>query len=488
MTHNKPAIAVYTLGCKLNQLESESIADAFSGENFPVVLPDTEPEETADSRFSIFILNTCTVTSKSEQKARRIIRKVLRVPQKPVIIVTGCYAQMEKNALEALDNGAEKRLFVIPGGQKNQLLELPQYLSKSDDFSADALASLINSFISSWAHPAELHTDASFSFAPRGFTFHSRAFLKIQDGCNNQCAYCRVHLARGKSRSLDSSKALAELRALEQKGYAEVVLSGVNISQYNASGGMNLSGLLEYLLCKTEKINIRLSSIEPDFADTDGDSDGNIDGNSDSYNDEFLKIVAHNRIRPHFHISLQSASAAVLRRMKRFYDPDEVLARIKCLRAAKDDPFLGCDIITGFPGETNDDFEQTFDFCKKANFAGIHAFPFSRRPGTDAWNFKDRVSEKEAGRRAGMLIELAKTQRQDYIGRWIGRETEAVLEESKTPGISPALTANYLRLLIYHKNGRIPEPGRSLRCQIVKNTDKDNPIHARFDAVGEIIV
>ena len=205
--------AVYTLGCKLNQLESESISHAFGKEGFKVISWDDE--RALDWDYCLCIINTCTVTSKSEQKARRLIRKVLRDFPHALIIITGCYAQMEKEALGTLDLANPKRLIVIPGGQKNRILELPRFLSTLN-LSSITLHEL-SSLLVSWAEGENsLVKDNTFCFSPGEFTFHSRAFLKIQDGCDNQCSYCRVRLARGKSRSIAPEEALRTLRSLEE--------------------------------------------------------------------------------------------------------------------------------------------------------------------------------------------------------------------------------------------------------------------------------
>jgi threonylcarbamoyladenosine tRNA methylthiotransferase MtaB len=444
-------------------------------------VPDTEAEPVAATAPSILIINTCTVTSKSEQKARRIIRKSLRENPDLVLIVTGCYAQLEAEALESL---GDKRLFVIPGDQKSRILELPRFLAVS--VGASSLCELV----SAWVNGTEFTgsaADTSFSFKPGGFFFHSRSFLKIQDGCNNHCSFCRTRIARGKTRSLEASVVLENLCSLEEKGYEEAVLTGVNISQYsgkNGNGILNLAELLEYLLSETKKIRIRLSSIEPEPV---------------LFSPAFIKAVSHKRIRPHFHLSLQSASNAILKRMNRLYSPEEALECITQLRYAKVDPFLGCDIITGFPGENSGEFDKTFDFCQKVGFAGIHAFPFSRRPGTEAWDFEDHITEEEAGIRAAKLIELARAQRQDYVGRWVGREVEAVAIEdalrddlAEQPGYSlknyaPALSENYLKLLI-HKNGHKPKAGAAYLCRIVKPCiENQKSLFRQFDAEAEII-
>ena len=485
--------AFYTLGCKLNQLESEAIAAAFAKEGF-AVMPWNEnmrlqKNTDAVQKPEILIINTCTVTSKSEQKARRIIRNALRDTSLKLVIVTGCYAQVEAAALESLDfqsrdtagSARSKRLYVIPQDKKYLLLQLPQGLRRAgvvDLFTAITATETCNDRIS----PAESYlagssqVDTSFCYNPEQFNFHSRAFVKIQDGCDNKCAFCRTSIARGRSRSLEAEKILAVIKALEDKGHKEAVLTGVNISQYcDGKSCSGLPALLEYLITETSNIRIRLSSIEPEII-----------------NPDFIRAASHNRIRPHFHISMQSGSRAVLERMKRFYDPDQVLESIKLLRTVKDDPFVGCDIIAGFPGETEKDFEKTFVFCHKAGFAGIHVFPFSKRPGTDAWNMTEhRVTERETGLRVKTILGLALKQKQAYIKRWIGREIEAIMEEDtvKLSGFSPAMSANYLKLLVKASDAQELKPGKAYNCQVVSAIDSNSniPKSKGYDAVAEII-
>ena len=267
ISQGRLSAAVYTLGCKLNQLESESIAHAFREEGFDLTpwKDGKTPDNSKWNDNSILIINTCTVTSKSEQKARRLIRKALRDCPGTVVIVTGCYAQMEAESLESLSANT-KRLFVIPGERKNRILELPRLLASEGIASSNTTLHDLTALLGSWAAGEDCPAgDSSFCFKPLDFSFHSRAFLKIQDGCDNNCSFCRVNLARGKSRSIKPGEALATLRSLEERGYEEAVLTGVNISLYAGivedREPLDLAGLLEYLLSGTGRIRLRLSSI-----------------------------------------------------------------------------------------------------------------------------------------------------------------------------------------------------------------------------------
>ncbi|MDR2398707.1 MAG: tRNA (N(6)-L-threonylcarbamoyladenosine(37)-C(2))-methylthiotransferase MtaB [Spirochaetaceae bacterium] len=459
------SVSLYTLGCKVNQLESEAIAHAFRVQGFRV-LPWAED---AQGDVDILVFNTCTVTSKAEQKAQRVIRKALRDHPKALLMVTGCYAQVAREALSALseEDSEAARLVVVPGDTKSLLLDLPGFLLNTMPETVAPVA------LSQWVRSASPRAVGEpFRFIPEDFSFHSRASLKIQEGCDNQCSYCRVRLARGKSVSLPANRALAALQALEAKGYGEAVLTGVNITQYRdtlAQKAMDLGGLVDYLLAGTERIRLRLSSLEPE----------GITG-------ELLATLGHPRIRPHFHLSLQSGSPRILERMGRRYSPQEAEEGIHRLRVVKEDPFLACDIITAFPGETEEAFEETYDLCARNGFAWIHAFPYSPRPGTAAYTYPGAVGERLAAERVERFAALGRAGRQAYIRRWQGREVEAILEASSHPAASaaPAVSDNYLKLLVVFGDQSPPPGGSLIRCRIRPFSDTGEE-HPRFDALGE---
>jgi threonylcarbamoyladenosine tRNA methylthiotransferase MtaB len=508
------SVAVYTLGCKLNQLESEALADEFRRADFSLLSRD----ETAAVSPDILIINTCTVTSKADQKARRLIRKALRDNPRSLVIVTGCYAQLEPEALESLEAeylpalcGAAahppgRRLFVLRGGEKSAglakgaLLDLPRYIQESALRGGPAAAGELQALVKAWSEDLMARKgtepraapdlpEKAFRFTPANFSFHTRGFLKIQDGCDNHCTYCRIRLARGPSVSLGAEQALAELRALEARGYAEAVLAGVNITQYRdcgagfaASGGAQastaaagegrsagrkatcgktagLGELLAYLLEGTHRIALRLSSLDPE-----------------AVNRHLAGVLVNRRIRPHFHLSVQSGSAVILKKMGRNYGPETVEQAAALLRSVKDNPFLACDIITGFPGETEAEFEETLALCRKIGFAWIHAFPYSKRPGTPAFSFREAVSERDASRRMETLLELARRGRRGYVRQWLGRETGALTEAGKAEkaGYCRGTSENYLKLLVKHASPHPPLPGTVLRCKITAPLSREN--------------
>jgi len=456
------SVLIHTLGCKLNQLESEAFTGAFIQAGFVLYNPLNETSP------SIIVINTCTVTSKADQKARRVIRKQLRDYPDSVIIVTGCYAQLEESRINSLDSSRSGRLFVLKGMEKENILSLPCFLKtnyvneKNDLFHA----------LKTWQEKGAGHIGA-FQFSPEKFSGHTRSFLKIQDGCDKHCAYCRIRLARGLSVSLASDIALERLRILEEN-HAEVVLTGVNICQYsdeklsNGRAGGSLGELLEYLLSRTTKISLRLSSLAPD-----------------SVNENFAKVLSNKRIRPHFHLSVQSGSKKILDKMGRGYSSDTVRNAVTLLRSARDDPFLSCDIIAGFAGETESEFRETLEMCRKIGFAWIHVFPYSKRPGTQAFSFPEAVPEREISRRVRFLTDLAWQGRANYIRRRLGSEVEVLVENGlRTKTACIGISENYLKLLVKYRGEKSPPPGTVLSCRILKDQKIDN-CNKDYDALAE---
>lgn len=410
-------VLIYTLGCKLNQCESEAIADAFAKEGFEIVRTD----DAAD----LCIVNTCTVTGKAEQKARRMIRKYAAQEQQPVVLVTGCYAQLEKDALQDLS----ERVVVVSLEEKPSLLGLPNMLANHLVADLDLLQS-VRKFVTQSGEIKVSTASSPFDYDAATFSFHSRAFLKIQDGCDNSCAYCRVTIARGNAVSLELGEVVKRALVLEQDGFKEIVLTGVNISAYR-SGDTSLAGLLDSLLERLgPDIRVRLSSLEPDRLDS-----------------RLLDMFADPRIQPHFHIPIQSGSNHVLQRVNRHYDVSRMQQAVARLRQVKDDPFIAADIITGLPGETDGEFEKTVDFLKSMDISQLHVFPFSPRPLTALYTAKDKVPESVRDERAKYLRDLSAIHFRRYLNRQIGKVVELIVEEQKG-GVWSGLTGNYLKVKV----------------------------------------
>lgn len=400
---------VYTLGCRLNQCESEAIMDSFVKAGF----------EKGDESADIVIVNTCTVTSKAEQKARRMIRIFNKSAK--AVIVTGCYAELDRSELEALGDN----IHIYGLKEKAGLLKLAEYL-KTALLSYMDLNEAISSFKSNTADP--------FIFDASSFSFHSRAYLKIQDGCDNSCAYCRTSIARGASVSLPVKEVLDRAKALEEKGFHEIMLTGVNLTMYNHDGG-GLGELTEELLkVLGPDIRIRFSSLEADHID-----------------DRLLNTFSDVRIFPHFHLPIQSASNKVLKRVNRKYSIEHVEYIIKRLRELKDDPFIACDIIAGLPSESDEDFKMTYDFLSKNEFAALHVFPYSVREQTALYGAKDRVEERVRDERAQVLRKLSMILSRRYISRQLGKTVEIIVEKEKG-GKLYGTSGNYLKLEIDSKS------------------------------------
>jgi len=432
-------VAFFTLGCKLNQLETESIADAFARAGSPVQAFNSEAlqgDGAPPSHADLVVINTCTVTGKADRKARRIIRLALSSHPRAAVLVTGCYAQVAAGSLAALD----ERLLVLPGQSKELLLALPEWIVHQAE--GAELPQLLRSWLGSAAPGAVIPLASRFAFNPASFSFHSRPSLKVQDGCDNSCSYCLVHVARGPSTSLAASELLARARALEAAGKRELVLTGVNISQYR-DGTIDFSALLKLLVSGTSRIAFRISSYEPDRVD-----------------EAFLEAFALDRVRPHVHLAVQSLSKPLLQAMGRGYCPSRVVEAVASLRRARRDPFIAADFISGFPGETEAEAASSLDLARLCDFASIHSFRFSPRPGTSAATLAGTVSESQAGLRAQALAELGLEGKTAYIQRWTGARLGAVVERG-----GGATTENYLKPQVLGLPADT-RPGQAIYCSI----------------------
>lgn len=411
-------IRIETLGCRLNQIESESVARIFLDKGFSVGMEGLTSNSPEDTETLICIINTCTVTQKAEQKARRLMRLILKKYPNCTLIATGCYAQLSSSEIEKMDN----RICVIGGQMKSRLAGVPDLLTKrkmQGNWNPVDFALEIKNTISSIPQQKKDFPEDSFKLATSAFLSHSRPSLKIQDGCNSNCSYCAIHIARGHSVSLDVQTAIERVQELERQGHGEVVLTTVNIGQYKGSykdGFCNFTELLALLLANTKNIHFRISSLYPDIVD-----------------EKFCRVISDERIQPHFHISVQSGSNNILNLMNRPYGAEKVINACKMLKAAKKNPFLACDIITGFPGETDADFEQTMELCRECGFAWVHAFPYSERPGTTAAVMKNKVPQSISGERAKKICEWAIAQKIKYAEQFVNTEHLAVLETVKRP-------------------------------------------------------
>ncbi|MCR4952642.1 MAG: tRNA (N(6)-L-threonylcarbamoyladenosine(37)-C(2))-methylthiotransferase MtaB [Treponema sp.] len=409
-------IRIETLGCRLNQIESESIAKLFIDEGYEVSMESVTSKSLIESNTSICIINTCTVTQKAEQKARRIIRLMLQKFPDSVVVVTGCYAQLAAKEISKID----RRICVIPGQIKSRLEKLPKILKDYNSiFGWDPVyfAEKICDELLAIPVLKKDFPENSFKLSTSSFIAHSRASLKIQDGCNNNCSFCAIHIARGHSVSIPVETALLRVRELERAGQAEVVITSVNLGQYkNEYEGKEIRfpALLKLMLANTKTIKFRISSLYPELVDED-----------------FCEAISDERVQPHFHLSVQSGSNKILKAMNRLYTAQDVAEACKKIRSVKNNPFIACDIITGFPGETDEDFKETMELCRICNFTWVHAFPYSERPGTVAAIMKNKVPQSISGEREAELTAFAVENKIKYIKSIIGKKYSAVLETSR---------------------------------------------------------
>lgn len=425
------AVHFETVGCRLNQLETEGLAQTFAAAGYKITADTTTATSQPTQEIPLCVLNTCAVTGKAEQKCRHAISLLLRRFPKAAIVITGCYAQLSAQTLATIDD----RLVILPGLRKNRLAQtaifLKNYLASSsapfapNEFAAELRASPLFTQKKSPLTTAE----DPFIFSPTHLVRHSRASVKVQDGCNNSCSYCVIHEARGLSVSLPTDVVVKRLATLESQGFAEATLTGVNLSQYEAGEVPNkilLPQLLHLAIAATKSIRIRLSSLDPTIVD-----------------DELCRAIRNDRVCPYFHLSVQSGSDTVLRLMRRGYSAETVVQACQKLRAAKGDPFISCDIITGFPAETEENFEETRRLLQECDFSFAHIFPYSERPTAFSRTITPKVPQRVARIRCEILQNLVKKQKISYINRCLGKKFFGVVEQTK--GKTFVLTENYLR-------------------------------------------
>ncbi len=443
-------VAFYTLGCKLNQSESEALATAFGRRGFSLVAPSTK------SIAEIFVVNSCTVTSKAEQKARRMIRAFARSNPASAVLVTGCYAQMDPEKIDELGGN----VVVLPLDAKASVIDLPEFLETAagEGFTPLEAVRRFAADRSAAAVAGDRATLDRFRFEDASGATRSRGFLKVQDGCNNTCAYCRVRLARGKSVSLPLDALLERARALEAEGFGEIVLTGVNLTAWK-DGESELADMLIALDRELTYSRIRLSSMEPDMISP-----------------RLARAAGLERVRPHYHLPVQSGSDRILAAVGRNYGADQVLKAVYLLCEARPDPFLAADIIVGLPGETDSDFERTMNLVRECGFAHIHAFPFSPRPGTPLFDAPGKVPERIAGKRLARLGELSSQLHAEFISRRLGTIEEAIIERRISADRRLVLTDRYLHIAC----DGIPADAAAGRLCRVRISESPENLHAVF--------
>jgi len=390
-TSERPTIALDSLGCKLNQAEIQQLARQLEAAGYRLV----DPSASAD----IYILNTCSVTHIADRKSRHLLRLARRRNPAARLVAIGCYAHRAPKELAEIE-GVE---LVLGNDRKMNLLSLL----------GDTVA-------------PQKSEGPAVSWREKGRT---RAFLKVQNGCKNFCAYCIVPLVRSKEENVPLEKVTALVKGLVAQGYREVVLTGTEIGAYNGKG-LNLEGLIKRILADTAVPRLRLSSLQPH-----------------QVSPSLVGLWQDARLCPHFHLSLQSGSDAVLKRMKRRYTTTDYRLTVSLIRKSVPDVAITTDVIVGFPGETDAEFQETLDFCRQMKFARIHVFPFSTRPGTEAAIMPQQVSVAVKKERTQKMLVLAKESTRDFQQGFLDKTLE-VLWEKESGGLWSGLTGNYNKVYI----------------------------------------
>jgi threonylcarbamoyladenosine tRNA methylthiotransferase MtaB len=403
-------VAFYTLGCKLNQAETESLANRFGEAGFQLVSPNNAAD--------ICIANTCTVTHIADRKSRHWLRLARRRNPHALIIATGCYAQRSPQELAPLAD------LVVDNKEKECL---PDILT---DLSLPTTPVVLERIPSWHCQPSLSAVSTAEAMSPIAVTVRTRSLIKIQDGCHGPCTYCIVPKVRPREYSLPSSRIVDEVKQKVALGYKEVVLTGTKIGSYK-DDGTNIKDLIQLILDNTDIERLRLSSLQPPEISPD-----------------LLDLWRDERLCPHFHLALQSGSDTVLQRMRRSYSLGQYQRAMNLIKDTIPEAAITTDMIVGFPGETDEEFEHSYSFCQRAGFANIHVFPYSPRPETAAHGMPEQIKDQVKQERNQRMLALSRSSRRKFCEQSLG-QTMAVLWEKETKpgsGIYSGLTSNYIRV------------------------------------------
>jgi threonylcarbamoyladenosine tRNA methylthiotransferase MtaB len=396
-------VAFYTLGCKVNLYETEVVINIFKNNGYKIV-PFNEKAD-------IYIINTCTVTNTSDQKSRKMIRQAIKRNKDAIIVVMGCYSQLKSNELNKLDDVD----IIIGNKDKTKILEYIENI-------LDEKEKIVDIYDINKVEFEDMTID--------NFLNHTRAFVKIQDGCNNYCSYCIIPYARGNVRSKDKNKVITEVTSLVNNGYKEVVLTGIHTGHYGADlTNYDFADLLNDIIKINGLKRIRISSIE-----------------ITEINDKVLNILkSSNVIADHLHIPLQSGNDKILKLMNRKYDTNYYLNKIEEIRSIRPDIAITSDVIVGFPDETEEDFNDTYNFIKKINLSALHIFPYSKREGTKAASMPNQIDNNIRKKRVVELMALSKELELNYMNKFINKVLEIIPEEY-IDGYIIGHSSNYLKI------------------------------------------
>ncbi len=402
-------VAAYTLGCKVNTYDTEAILELFAEKGYII----TDFDEFAD----IYIINTCTVTNLGDKKSRQMIRRARSKNSEAIVVATGCYAQVSPKEVAEI-NGID-----IVLGTKDRSIIVDVVENYKPEYGV--LTNVTDIMKEKVFEPLSVYK----------LNNRVRAFLKIQEGCNQFCSYCIIPYARGPVRSRKANEIIEEVKKLSENNFKEVVLAGIHVASYGKDlKDINLLELLQKIneAEGTENIKrIRFSSIEPTIV-----------------TDEFVKILKkYNKVCHHFHLSLQSGCAKTLKRMNRKYTPTQYENAVKLLRDNFPNVAITTDIIVGFPDETDEDFEESYTFVERLSLSKLHVFPYSPKKGTPAASFDNQVSSEIKSYRSKKMISLGEELEQNFISKFIGEKVEVLYEQQIRENIFEGHTSNYIKVI-----------------------------------------
>ena len=433
MNKHTRRVNFHTLGCKLNFSESSTLARQFVEGGFERVAPTAEAD--------ICVINSCSVTEHADKKCRNLIRRLHRRNPQAIIAVTGCYAQLKPQEIAAID-GVD---IVLGNNYKGDLYQrVVEIVGKQSAAVHSCSVEELTRFF------------AAFSSGDR-----TRAYLKVQDGCDYKCAYCTIHYARGASRNMPIADLVQEAEAIAASGLQEIVITGINTGDFGRTTGESFLDLLRALDGVEGISRYRISSIEPNLL-----------------TDEIIAFCASSpKFQHHFHIPIQSGSDKILGLMRRRYTTARFADRIAEVRRLMPDAFIGIDVIVGFPGETEEDFRATYQFLESLAPAFLHIFPFSERPGTPAISMPNKVQSSVATRRVAELEELCARLHRNFCAQAVGTEDEVLFESTMRGGWMFGFTGNYRRVKAPYDRTKI-----NTLCRV-----KLPAIDESDDLIGEVI-
>ena len=400
-------VALHNLGCKVNSYETEAMTQLLKENGYDIV-PFSEKAD-------VYIVNTCSVTNIADRKSRQMLHKAKAKNPESVVVATGCYVQTATDKIKE-----DLSIDIIVGNNKKK-----DIVNILDDFYKEK----------NNVHVIDInHTEEYEDLEISTVTEHTRAHMKIQDGCNNFCSYCIIPYARGRIRSRKMDNIESEMKRLAKSGFCEIVLTGINLGFYK-DGENTLIDVIE-MADKIQGIErIRLGSIDPEII-----------------TDDFVaRLQKVKKICPHFHLSLQSGCDTVLKAMNRHYTTKDYFDKCQMLRAAFDNPAITTDIIVGFPGESEEDFNTTLEFAKKVEFAQLHVFKYSKRDGTVAAKMPNQIDEREKSKRSEILIKAGLELTEQYRKSFIGKKEKVLFEENKLingKSYSVGHTKNYIEVAV----------------------------------------